>query len=128
MLKSLVVGSALLCFAAAAPAAYAQEKPQDTKIVIKDDTTPAVKKGANAVKHGTEKTVDVVTEGSVTTAVKTRLMTDEVARGTHIDVDTTDGVVTIGGTVPTQADKIRIGQLVGHTTGVKRVVNNLTVR
>jgi hyperosmotically inducible protein len=94
----------------------AKAKDGDTKIVIKDDTTPAVKKGINAVQ-----------DGSITTAVKTRLMTDEVARGTHIDVDTNDSVVTIGGTVPTEADKIRIGQLVEHTTGVKRVVNKLKV-
>jgi osmotically-inducible protein OsmY len=42
-------------------------------------------------------------------------------------VDTNDSVVTIGGTVPTEADKTRIGQLVEHTTGVKRVVNKLKV-
>lgn len=100
----------------------------DTKIVIKDDTTPAIKKAGEAVKHGTEKTVDTVSDGSVTTAVKTRLMKDEVARGTHIDVDTNDGIVTIAGTVPTEADRVRIGRLVEHTTGVKRVVNNLTVK
>lgn len=92
------------------------KKDDDTKIVIKDDTTPALKKGANAVQ-----------DASITTAVKTRLMGDDVARGTHIDVDTDKGVVTIGGKVPTTADKTRIGQLVEHTTGVKKVVNNLKV-
>lgn len=92
------------------------KKDRDTKVVIKDDTTQAVKKGARAVE-----------DGSITTAVKTRLMSDEVARGTHIDVDTDHGVVTIGGAVPTAADKARIGQLVEHTTGVKKVVNNLKV-
>jgi hyperosmotically inducible periplasmic protein len=90
---------------------------KDTKVVIQDDTTPKVKKGTK-----------VVTDASVTTAVKTRLMTDEVARGTSIDVDTNAGVVTISGTVPAEADKARIGQLVAKTTGVKRVVNNLTVK
>jgi hyperosmotically inducible protein len=90
---------------------------KDTKIVIKDDTTPAVKKGSRAV-----------TDASVTTAVKTRLMTDDVARATSIDVDTSSGVVTIAGTVPNESDKTRIGQLVARTTGVKRVVNNLAVK
>jgi hyperosmotically inducible protein len=91
-------------------------KKGDTKIVIKDDTTPAVKKGAHAVE-----------DASITTAVKTRLMSDDVARGTHIDVDTNGGIVTIAGTVPTTTDKTRIGQLVEHTTGVKKVVNKLKV-
>jgi hyperosmotically inducible periplasmic protein len=69
-----------------------------------------------------------IEDGTITTEVKTRLMKDRVARGTHIDVSTDDGVVTIGGAVPTEADRERIGRLVEHTTGVKRVVNNLTVR
>jgi hyperosmotically inducible protein len=94
-----------------------KEKPKETTIVIKDDATPKIKKGAK-----------VVTDASINTAVKTRLMKDKVARGTSIDVDTKDGVVTIGGTVPTEADKLRIGKLVEKTTGVKRVVNNLTVQ
>jgi osmotically-inducible protein OsmY len=55
-------------------------------------------------------------------------MKDEVARGTSIDVDTKNGVVTIAGTVPTAADKTRIGQLVAKTSGVKTVTNNLTVK
>ena len=111
----------------AGSAAATSGHSDDTKIVVKDDTTPAVKKGANAAKSGAEKTAEVVSDGSITTAVKTRLMTDSVARGTHIDVKTEDGIVTIGGTVPTEADKVRIGQLVEHTTGVKSVVNDLTV-
>jgi hyperosmotically inducible periplasmic protein len=87
-----------------------------------------VKRGTEKVTGATKKSGEVVADASITTAVKTRLMTDDVARGTHIDVDTSDGVVTIAGTVPTEADRARIGQLVANTTGVKRVVNNLTVR
>jgi len=113
-------------------------KDDTPNIKIKDDTTPAIKKGANAVVEGSkkaagavkgaaQKTADVTTDGSVTTAVKTRLMKDDVARATAIDVDTDDGVVTIRGTVPTQADKDRIGKLVADTTGVKTVKNELKI-
>lgn len=113
-------------------------KNDKDSVTIKDDTTPAVKKGANAVAEGSKKaakavkgaakkTADVTTDASVATAVKTRLMKDEVARGTAIDVKADDGVVTISGTVPTEADKLRIGKLVGDTSGVKRVVNELKV-
>jgi hyperosmotically inducible periplasmic protein len=97
--------------------ARGETKKGETKVVVKDDTTPKIKKGTAAVS-----------DASVTTAVKTRLMTDEVARGTSIDVDTNAGVVTLAGTVPTAADRARIGQLVLHTTGVKKVVNKLTVK
>jgi hyperosmotically inducible protein len=94
-----------------------KDDTKDTKVVIKDDTTPAVKKGAKAV-----------TDASVTTEVKTRLMGDDAGRANSIEVHTTGGVVTIAGTVPTEADKTRIGDLVAKTTGVKRVVNHLTVK
>lgn len=119
MLKSLarVVGGAVLCGAIAAPALYAQDaKPGDTKIVVKDDTTPKVKRGAKAVS-----------DTSINTAVKTRLMKDKIARAASIDVNTKDGVVTISGAVPTAADKTRIEGIVAATTGVKSVENNLTV-
>jgi hyperosmotically inducible protein len=94
-----------------------REKPKETTIVVKDDATPKIKKGAK-----------IVTDASITTAVKTRLMKDKVARGTSIDVDTKDGIVTISGTVPAEADKLRIGKLVEKTTGVKGVANNLSVK
>lgn len=114
---SVVLSGLVLCAAFAAPA-RAQDKPEqgETKVIIKDDTTPKVKKGAR-----------VVSDASVTAAVKSRLMTDKVARATSIDVDTRERVVTISGSVPTEADKIRIGRLVSHTTGVKSVENNLAV-
>jgi len=136
---------------------------KDTTIVIKDDVTPKVKKGAaktadvakdvagktadlakdvaGKTSDAAKKTADTVKDtkvevkddigagdAAVTTAVKTRLMGDDVARATAIDVHTNDGVVTISGKVPSAADRTRIGELVGKTTGVKRVVNDLTVR
>jgi osmotically-inducible protein OsmY len=119
MLKRFAVTVACAGFALATAGSLAAQdtKPKETTIVVKDDATPKVKKGAK-----------VVADASINTAVKTRLMKDKVARGTSIDVDTKDGVVTIAGAVPTDADKTRIGHLVEKTTGVKSVVNNLTVK
>jgi hyperosmotically inducible protein len=112
-----VVACAALALMTAGPlAAQDKPKPKETTIVVKDDATPKIKKGAKAVS-----------DASINAAVKTRLMKDKVARGASIDVDTKDGVVTIAGAVPTAADKARIGRLVRATTGVKSVTNNLTV-
>ena len=93
-----------------------QDKPKETTVIIKDDTTPKVKKG-----------VRLLTDTEITTAVKTKFMKDKVARGTDIDVSTKDGVVTLKGAVPTDADKERIGRIAERTKGVKKVVNDLTV-
>jgi hyperosmotically inducible protein len=121
MLKRLGIALTLTAIAAVPQIGFAQDKPaqkpDDTTIIVKDDTTPKVKKAGKAI-----------TDASITTAVKTRLMKDKVARGTSIDVETENGVVTISGTVSTDDDKTRIGDLVRHTTGVKRVINNLMVK
>jgi hyperosmotically inducible periplasmic protein len=103
-------------------------KTDDSKVIIKDDAADKGKAAANKTEHAAKKTGEAITDASITTAVKTRLMKDTVARGTSIDVTTKDGVVTIAGAVPTAADKARIGQLVENTTGVKSVNNNLTLR
>lgn len=119
-MKRLMGAAACAAFAlvtSGSLAAQDKPKPNETTVVIKDDATPKIKKGAK-----------VVADVSINTAVKTRLMKDKVARGTSIDVDTKDGVVTIAGAVPAEADKLRIGRLVEKTTGVKSVVNNLTVK
>lgn len=116
MLKQVALAVAIAAAASGVALQAQEQKPDETKIVIKDDTTPKVKKATKAM-----------TDASITTAVKTRLMKDKAARETSIDVDTKDGVVTIGGTVPTEADKKRIGALVSHTTGVKRVENDLKI-
>lgn len=119
MLKrfGVVVSGAVLCAAVSAPA-WAQDtsKPADTKVVIKDDTTPKVKKAGQDMS-----------DASVTAAVKTRIAKDEMAKKADVDVDTKDGVVTLHGTVASATEKTHIGALARRTTGVKRVDNDLTV-
>jgi hyperosmotically inducible periplasmic protein len=68
-----------------------------------------------------------VTDASITAAVKTRLLADPDAAGLKIDVDTQDKVVTLTGTVATEAQKTAAGTIARDTTGVERVVNNLRV-
>jgi hypothetical protein len=63
----------------------------------------------------------------ITTAVKSKLAADERTSATKIDVDTKERVVTLNGTVPTQAEKAAAEQVAKNTEGVTNVVNNLTV-
>src|SRR5688500_2784262 len=63
----------------------------------------------------------------VSAAVKTRLLADPDVAGLRIDVDTTDKVVTLTGTVATAAQKSEAESIARDTTGVTRVVNNLRV-
>ena len=45
-----------------------------------------------------------------------------------VTVVSKDGVITLSGTVPNQADKDHVGMLAGGVNGVKRVENNLAVK
>ena len=63
----------------------------------------------------------------ITTAVKSKLAADERTSAAKIDVDTKERVVTLNGTVPTQAEKAAAEQVAKNTEGVTNVVNNLMV-
>ena len=63
----------------------------------------------------------------VTTAVKSKLAADERTSAMKIDVDTSNKVVTLSGTVPTEAEKAAAEQVAKSTEGVTSVVNRLTV-
>ncbi|MEX2272909.1 MAG: BON domain-containing protein [Vicinamibacterales bacterium] len=63
----------------------------------------------------------------ITTAVKTKFAADETVKAYQIDVDTSEGVVTLSGAVQSQAAKDRAIQLARETDGVARVEDRLTV-
>src|SRR5688500_12410398 len=63
----------------------------------------------------------------ITTAVKSKLTTDDTVKAYQIDVDTQGGVVTLTGAVENQAAKDRAVQLARETDGVTRVEDRLTV-
>ena len=102
--------SAVICFALAQPA-----------IGLAQSTA------AQKTKQTTSKATQAVEDPTITAAVKTKLLADKTVSGLKIDVDTKDGVVTLNGTADTRAEAQRAVKLARGTTGVKRVVNNLTV-
>jgi len=63
----------------------------------------------------------------ITTKVKSMLLFSKEASGAEINVDTTDQVVTLEGTVTDDAQKEKILKMVGDMVGVKRVQSKLTV-
>lgn len=81
-------------------------------------TTPA---GENRSAGG------VVDDAMLTTKVKTALLADSDIKGLDINVDTSEGVVSLNGEVKNQAQVDRAAKLAGEVDGVKSVLNNLTV-
>ena len=70
---------------------------------------------------------DAAADAATTAAVKTRLLADTKVGGLAIDVDTKDNVVTLSGKVHSAAERTEAVRLARTTTGVKRVVNKLTI-
>lgn len=66
---------------------------------------------------------------AITTKVKAAIMADGSisATGRMVTVNTTNGVVTLSGGVPTKEEKDRIAQIVKNVEGVVKVNNQLTV-
>jgi hyperosmotically inducible protein len=64
----------------------------------------------------------------ITAEIKTRLLADTSVSGLKIDVDTADRVVTMTGTVSSQAEKTRALEIARGVEGVARVEDKLTVR
>ncbi len=68
-----------------------------------------------------------LSDGTITTKVKTALMTAKDVKSTHIHVKTRRGTVWLTGTVPTSDEKTRAQQVVEGVGGVHEVKNRLKV-
>ncbi len=67
------------------------------------------------------------TDAGITTKVKSKLAADSTVKASQIDVDTKNKVVTLNGTVDSQAAKDQAISIARGTAGVADVVDNLTV-
>src|SRR2546423_10796190 len=67
------------------------------------------------------------TDPGITTAVKAKMAADDTVKAYQINVDTTNGVVTLTGTVEAPAAKEQAVTIARRTDGVKEVVDRITV-
>jgi hyperosmotically inducible protein len=79
---------------------------------------------ANTGRSGKQATDDA----SITSAINTRFVHDDLVRAVDVHVETRQGIVTLTGMVDTPAASQRALQLARGTPGVRRVDSRLTVR
>ena len=103
-------------------------KAVDAAVGAAKTTKKAVQKGVGKAEQGVGKVGDKAGDASVTTRVKAAFTGEKLLQDTAIDVDTTDHVVTLKGTVGSNAAKARAGEIARGIDGVTRVVNQLVVR
>jgi BON domain len=63
----------------------------------------------------------------ITAKVKTKLTVERAKNLVSVNVETQDGVVRLGGAVPTMADKAEAERLARSVDGVRHVTNDLKV-
>jgi osmotically-inducible protein OsmY len=95
------------------------------------DTQKARETGAKvgeAVATGAAQAQQVLTEGSLTAKIKSKMALDDTVKALSIDVDTDGSQVTLSGTVNSAAERDRALQLARETAGVTAVRDRLVIR
>lgn len=85
-------------------------------------TTPAP---ADATTAATTAPVD---DTATTERVKTAMLNDPDMKGVQVNVATSNGTVTLSGTMETKAQADKAGEIARQTAGVSSVTNNLSAR
>jgi osmotically-inducible protein OsmY len=106
-----------MLFVACSPAER-QEARRDANQATQTARTETSKAATN-----TERAID---DSAVTAKVKSTLLADAQVKGTKIDVDTSNGTVTLTGNAATAAEKARAEQLAQGVEGVRAVRNNIS--
>lgn len=83
--------------------------------------------GATSAADGSRTVATTAKDATITASVKSKLLADAEIAGMKIDVDTFDKVVTLSGTVTSDAQKERAATLAKQADGVSSVKNELIV-
>jgi hyperosmotically inducible periplasmic protein len=121
---------ALFTLAISAPASAAPQstdKPDNHVVQAKDAIVKGAKVVGTKTKDGLSKTGEVMTDGWITTRVNSRFVNEDLLKGSDINVDTDNHVVTLTGTVTTTAGRNKAVAVAKGTEGVRRVVNRLAI-
>jgi osmotically-inducible protein OsmY len=108
-----------------------QDKLKDWKLTpddIKDDLNRGgtiVRQKAQQASHAI---ADSTSDARITAAIKGKLLTNKDLSAMSISVNTTDGIVTLAGSVGSHEDISKAMLVAMETDGVRQVVSSLQVR
>jgi hyperosmotically inducible periplasmic protein len=97
----------------------------DNRIEIDPNEDKSV---ADRISKGLSRTGESVNDAWILTKVKWFHTGADALKGSDVNVDVKDGVVTLKGTVKTEAGRAKAIALAKDTDGVKRVVDQLTIK
>ena len=105
----------------------AAEKTKDATVKGAEKTKDAAVKVGEKTKDVAATTGEVITDAWITTKLKADFVNEDTLKGSDINVDTNNHVVTLKGTVVSAAGKARAAEIAKTTKGVNRVINTLTI-
>ena len=76
---------------------------------------------------GAQRAGQTLEEAGLTAKVKSKIALDDTLKGSHVEVSTTNAVVTLTGTVGNDKQHARVVALARETEGVMNVVDRLRV-
>lgn len=112
---------------AAAKAGKTMEKAGEKTERAGEKTKDAAAKAGEKTKEAAGTAGEAITDAWITTKIKADFINEDALKGSDINVDTNNHVVTLKGTVASLAGKSRAEQIAKTTKGVTRVINTLTV-
>jgi osmotically-inducible protein OsmY len=101
---------------------------KDAGIPVTDKVKSATDTTAKKTEQGLSKTGEVITDGWITTKIHGRFVGEDLLKGSDINVDTSNHVVTLKGTVKSDAARTRATEIARTTDGVNKVVDQLVVK
>jgi len=82
----------------------------------------------NNLLIGSRTTGQAIDDQILGNKIKARLITEPGVRSFNIDVDVYKGVVTLTGAVSSQSEKEKITGIASKTEGIRRLIDNITVK
>ena len=92
-----------------------------------DKTKDGAKVVGEKTKDGAVKVGDEVTDAYLISKLNADFVNEDTLKGSSINVDSDNQVVTLKGTVMSEAGRARAAAIARGTKGVKRVINNLVI-
>jgi osmotically-inducible protein OsmY len=92
------------------------------------DAAKAVENVSEKTERSLERAAAAFDDATITAKVKTALLAEPQLKGLAIDVDTSQNVVSLSGTVASEQRRAEAERIARQVKGVKEVRNNLQVR
>jgi hyperosmotically inducible protein len=95
---------------------------------VKEDLARTGKVIRNKAREAGQAIVDSTADARITTAIKTKLLTNKDTSALNISVNTTEGIVTMAGPVNSMEEISKAMLVAMETQGVRRVISTMQVR